>query len=295
MTRQPRAIREQESRAPESAPAPRHDGRLPTQARALKIERGVMPHAEGSAMVSMGRTRVICTASVDDRAPGWLRGQGKGWVTAEYGMLPRSTGERTPRTSAAGGRTQEIQRLIGRSLRAVSDLTVFGERTIVLDCDVLDADGGTRTAAVNGAFVALHDAFFALANRGALVAPPLRDTVAAVSVGRVNGECLLDLDYAEDSGAEVDLNVVMTGGGGFIELQGTGEHGTFSRAELGKLLALAVRGLKRIAAAQRRALGGEVAFLAPDAPSASPSAAPSSPAGPKPALRRPGTGRSNMR
>jgi ribonuclease PH len=179
-------------------------------------------------------------------------------------MLPRSSSERIGRDHVKGGRALEISRLIGRSLRAITDLTAFGERTLLLDCDVLDADGGTRTAAVNGAFVALHDAFFALANRGALVAPPLLDTVAAVSVGRVGGDLLLDLDYSEDSTAEVDLNVVMTGGGGFTEVQGTGERGTFSRAELAKLLALAGRGLKTIQRAQRKALGGEIAFLAPE-------------------------------
>src|SRR4030095_8901623 len=167
---------------------------------------------------------------------GVLRSKGGGRVTAEYVLLPRASGERIGRDHVKGGRALEISRLIGRSLRAITNLSAFGERTLLLDCDVLDADGGTRTAAVNGAFVALHDAFFALANRGALVAPPLLDTVAAVSVGRVAGELVVDLDYSEDSNAEVDLNVVMTGSGGFIEVQGTGERGTFSRAELAKLL-----------------------------------------------------------
>ena len=254
MTRKPRPIRERESE-PGAAPAPgRHDGRRPAQARPLRIERGVMPHAEGSALVSMGRTRVMCTASVDERAPGWLRGQGRGWVTAEYGMLPRSTGERTPRTAQTGGRAQEIQRLIGRSLRAVTDLAVFGERTIILDCDVLEADGGTRTAAINGAMVALHDAFVTLSNRGALKGPPLRDSVAAISVGVVAGVPCLDLDYREDSAAHVDMNVVMTGGGRFVEVQGTGEGVSFSEAELRALLRLARSGIRRVTAAHRRLL-----------------------------------------
>jgi len=243
---------------------PRNDGRTPQSIRPLKITRGALRQAEGSAMVEMGRTKVLCSATVEERVPGFLRGKGSGWVTAEYAMLPRSSGERIGRDHVKGGRALEISRLIGRSLRAVTILSAFGERTLLLDCDVIEADGGTRTAAVNGAFVALHDAFFALANRGALVAPPFLDTVAAVSVGRVAGELLLDLDYSEDSEAEVDLNVVMTGSGGFIEVQGTGERGTFSRTELAKLLALAGRGLKAVHRAQRKALGGEIAFLAPD-------------------------------
>jgi len=252
VTRKPRAIREREARGPESAVHQRHDGRRTSQPRALKIERGVMPHAEGSAMVSMGRTRVLCTASVEDKAPGWMRGQGKGWVTAEYGMLPRATGERTPRTSQTGGRAQEIQRLIGRSLRAVSDLTVFGERTIILDCDVIEADGGTRTAAINGAMVALHDAFVTLSNRGHLKGPPLRDSVAAISVGIVKGVPCLDLDYIEDSSAHVDMNVVMTGGGRFVEVQGTGEGVSFSETELRALLRLARAGVRRVTTLHRR-------------------------------------------
>jgi ribonuclease PH len=243
---------------------PRAEGRATHAVRPLTIRRGTLHHAEGSALVEMGRTRVLCAATVEERVPPFLRGKGRGWVTAEYAMLPRSSHERIQRDHVRGGRALEISRLIGRSLRAVTDLAAFGERTVLLDCDVLEADGGTRTAAINGAFVALHDAFFALANRGALVAPPLRDTVAALSVGRVAGEFLADLDYAEDSNAEVDLNVVMTGSGGFIELQGTGEQGTFSGTELTKLLALARRGLKRVQAAQRKALGGEISFLAPD-------------------------------
>ena len=255
MTRKPQAIREREAKAPAAAAFVREGGRSPRQIRPLKFERGVLSHAEGSAMVSLGRTRVLCSASVEDRAPGWLRGQGKGWVTAEYGMLPRSTGDRTPRTSQTGGRAQEIQRLIGRSLRAVTDLSTFGERTIILDCDVLEADGGTRTAAIDGALVALHDAFVTLSNRGRLTGPPLRDTVAAISVGLVGGTACLDLDYAEDSTAQVDMIVVMTGAGRFVEVQGTGESVSFSEAELRALIRLARTGVRRVVTAQRRLLG----------------------------------------
>jgi len=253
MTRPPQAIRDHV--APPAAPVTRHDGRVPRQLRPLKIERGVSAYAEGSALVHMGRTRVLCTATIEDRVPNWLRNQGKGWVTAEYAMLPRATGERTPRTSQTGGRAQEIQRLIGRSLRAVTDLTSFGERMIILDCDVLEADGGTRTASINGALVALHDAFVTLSNRNHLVKPPLRDTVAAISVGIVNGVPCLDLDYPEDSTAHVDMNVVMTGGGRYVEVQGTGESTTFAEAELRQLLALARLGIRRIVANQHRILG----------------------------------------
>jgi ribonuclease PH len=270
MTRPPPAIRERSARPPEAPEtAARPDGRRPNQPRPLRFERRVLPHAEGSALVTMGRTRVLCTASVEDRAPPWLRGSGRGWVTAEYGMLPRSTGERTPRTAQSGGRTQEIQRLIGRSLRAVTDLTVFGERTIILDCDVLEADGGTRTAAINGALVALHDAFVTLSNRNVLTAPPLRDAVAAISVGLVQGVPRLDLDYREDSKAEVDMNVVMTGAGRYVEVQGTGESVAFSEDELKALLRLARSGIRRVVAAQRRLLGDS--GLLPE-PSATPKA-----------------------
>jgi len=256
VTRQPKAIRDREAQAPEAPAFARHDGRAPREMRALKIERGVMSHAEGSALVHMGRTRVLCSASVEERTPGWLRGSGKGWVTAEYGMLPRATNTRTPRTSQTGGRAQEIQRLIGRSLRAVTDLTAFGERTITLDCDVLEADGGTRTAAINGALVALHDAFVALSNQNALARAPLRDAVAAISVGLVRGVPCLDLDYAEDSSADVDMNIVMTGGGRFIEVQGTGEGTTFGDDDLRALLRLARGGVRRVVARQRRLLEG---------------------------------------
>lgn len=252
MTRPPKAIREHESSVPEQA---RPDGRTPRQMRPLRFERGAIPHAEGSTLVHLGRTRVLCTATVEERVPQWLRGQGRGWVTAEYAMLPRATTQRTPRTAQSGGRAQEIQRLIGRSLRAVTDLKRFGERTIVLDCDVLEADGGTRTAAINGALVALHDALVTLSNRGALTGPPLLDTVAAISVGVVGGVPCLDLAYAEDSGAEVDMNVVMTGAGRFVELQGTGESGTFGNEDLRRLIALARAGIRRVVTAQYRLLG----------------------------------------
>ena len=256
MTRKPRAIREREARPAAEPVFARHDGRTPRQPRPMKIERGILPHAEGSALIRMGRTRVICTASVEERAPAWLRGQGRGWVTAEYGMLPRATGERTPRSSQTGGRAQEIQRLIGRSLRTVTNLKSFGERTIVLDCDVLEADGGTRTAAINGALVALHDAFVTLSNKGHLTAPPLMQSVAAISVGIVRGEPCLDLDYIEDSSAHVDMNVVMTGGGEYVEVQGTGENVAFSDAQLRQLLSLAKSGIRRVIAAQKKLLSG---------------------------------------
>ena len=263
MTRKPKPIREHEAAAPATGAFERDGSRPPGQARPIRIERGVLPNAEGSAMISMGRTRVICTASVEERVPNWMRGQAKGWVTAEYGMLPRSTGERTPRTSQTGGRAQEIQRLIGRSLRAVTDLTAFGERTITLDCDVIEADGGTRTAAINGALVALHDAFVTLSNRSALQRAPLRDSVAAISVGLVEGIACLDLDYREDSRAQVDMNVVMTGSGRFIELQGTGESATFGDDDLRALLRLARRGIRRIHALEQRMLGGSGLLPAP--------------------------------
>ena len=256
MTRKPAAIRAHEAKAPEEKAFVRHDGRTPREMRGFKVRRGVASHAEGSAMVTMGRTRVLCTASVEDRVPGWLRGQQRGWVTAEYGMLPRATGERTPRSSQTGGRAQEIQRLIGRSLRAVTDLTAFGERTITLDCDVLEADGGTRTAAINGALVALHDAFVWLSNQNHLARPPLQDSVAAISVGLVQGHPCIDLDYVEDSGADVDMNVVMTGNGRFIEVQGTGERATFDEAEMRTPLRLARAGIKRVTGIQRKLLAG---------------------------------------
>jgi ribonuclease PH len=254
MTRPPKAIRERAAAA-ESPGFERPDGRAPHQLRPLRFERGVLPHAEGSTIVHMGRTRVLVTATVEDRVPNWIRGRGRGWVTAEYAMLPRATAERTPRSSQTGGRAHEIQRLIGRAMRTVTDLTAFGERTIILDCDVLEADGGTRTAAINGALVALHDAFVTLSNRGHLAHAPLAHGIAAVSVGIVSGVPCLDLCYAEDSQAHVDMNVVMTGDGRFVELQGTGESVAFDAAELRAMLALARRGVRRILATQRRLLG----------------------------------------
>ena len=232
----------------------RPSGRSADQLRTVSIQRGFTRHAEGSVLVSFGDTRVLCTASVENKVPAFLRGKGEGWVTAEYGMLPRATNTRNDREAARGkqgGRTLEIQRLIGRSLRAVVDLAALGERQVVLDCDVLQADGGTRTAAITGAWVALADACEALVARGVLSASPVRDQVAAVSVGLVGGEVLLDLDYAEDSTCDTDMNVVMTGAGGFVELQGTAEHGAFDRKALEALLALAEKGIGELLAAQR--------------------------------------------
>jgi ribonuclease PH len=228
------------------------------QLRPIAIERGFTRHAEGSVLIAFGDTRVICTASVEEGVPGFLKGRGQGWVTAEYGMLPRSTHTRTDREAARGkqsGRTQEIQRLIGRSLRAVIDLQALGERTVKLDCDVIQADGGTRTASVTGAFVALHDAVGALLGRGALAGSPIRDFVAAVSVGLYEGVPILDLDYAEDSRCDTDMNVVMTGSGGFVEVQGTAEGSPFSAAQMDALLALAQQGIAQLIAKQKTALG----------------------------------------
>jgi ribonuclease PH len=255
MTRKPQAIREREAMEPAPPVHARPGGRAPKQGRPFRIQRDFLPHAEGSALVSMGRTRVLCTATVEDRVPNWLKGKGSGWVTAEYAMLPRATGERTSRASQTGGRAQEIQRLIGRSLRAVTDLKSFGERLITLDCDVIEADGGTRTAAINGALVALHDAFVKLSNANQLKAPPFKDVVAAISVGIVDGTPCLDLEYAEDVRAEVDMNVVMTGAGRYVEVQGTGESTTFSSGELRALLGLALLGTRKIVRAQHRLLG----------------------------------------
>jgi ribonuclease PH len=223
--------------------------------RPVSLERGVSEYAEGSCLVSFGRTRVLCTASVEVGVPGWRRGSGQGWLTAEYAMLPRATRTRTQRERGQlGGRTQEIQRLIGRSVRAMLDDFRFGELTVRVDCDVLQADGGTRTAAISGAAVAVVDAFDAAAAVGLVSTTPVRRRVAAVSVGLVDGEPRLDLDYEEDVRAGVDMNVVMSSEGGFVEVQGTGEHGTFSRGELDALLGLAVAGIARIDAAQRDAL-----------------------------------------
>ena len=225
--------------------------------RAVRFTRHFTRHAEGSVLVEFGDTRVLCTASVEDGLPGFLRGKSQGWVTAEYGMLPRATHTRSAREAARGkqtGRTQEIQRLIGRSLRAVVDLRALGERTVTIDCDVLQADGGTRTAAITGGFVALADAVESLRRRGALKASPLHGQVAAVSVGIVAGQPVLDLDYVEDSEAETDMNVVMNNGGGFIEVQGTAEGHAFRRNELDALLNLAVTGIGELCALQTQAL-----------------------------------------
>jgi ribonuclease PH len=229
--------------------ASRPSGRAPDELRTVRFTRHYTRHAEGAVLVEFGHTRVLCTASVEDTVPGFLRGKNQGWVTAEYGMLPRATHTRSAREDAKGkqsGRTQEIQRLIGRSLRAVTNLAALGERTITLDCDVLQADGGTRTAAITGSYVALADACDALLSRRLLTASPLHGQVAAVSVGICSGVPVLDLDYAEDSCAETDMNVVMNNGGGFIEVQGTAEGHAFRRHELDALLDLAAAGAKRL-------------------------------------------------
>jgi ribonuclease PH len=223
--------------------------------RAVTLERGVAPYAEGSCLVSFGATRVLCTASVEEGVPGWKRGSGEGWITAEYAMLPRATRTRTSRErSQVGGRTQEIQRLIGRSVRAMLDDFRFGEYTVKLDCDVLLADGGTRTASITGACVAVSDAFAWLVGTGRLSVSPVKRRVSAVSVGVVGTVPRLDLDYEEDVRAAVDMNVVMSSESRFVEVQGTGEHGTFDRHELDRLLELAIKGLHELDAAQRRAL-----------------------------------------
>jgi ribonuclease PH len=236
----------------------RPSGRQAHELRPVRITRRYTKHAEGSVLVEFGDTKVLCTASVEDRVPPFLKDSGRGWVTAEYGMLPRSTNTRTEREAARGkqsGRTQEIQRLIGRALRAVVELPALGPRTVQLDCDVLQADGGTRTAAITGAFVALNDAVSGLTERKLLSANPIRDFVAAVSVGVYRGTPVLDLDYAEDSACGCDMNVVMTGRGGFVEIQGTAEGAPFARAELDQLMALAERGIRELIGHQRRALG----------------------------------------
>ncbi|WP_018971548.1 ribonuclease PH [Rudaea cellulosilytica] len=235
----------------------RPSGRTADQLRPVTIERRYTRHAEGSVLIAFGDTRVLCTASVEEKVPPFLRGKGEGWVTAEYGMLPRATKERTQREAARGGqggRTMEIQRLIGRSLRACVDRAALGERTITLDCDVLQADGGTRTAAITGAYVALVDAIGALTKRGALKKAPILGAVAAISVGIYRGTPVLDLDYPEDSACDTDLNVVMNDGGGFIELQGTAEGHAFRREELDALLGLANKGIGELLQFQQEAL-----------------------------------------
>ena len=238
----------------------RPSGRAADQLRPITIQRGFTRHAEGSVLISFGDTRVLCTASVEEKIPAFLRGKGEGWVTAEYGMLPRATGDRTQREAARGGqggRTLEIQRLIGRSLRACVDRVALGERTITLDCDVLQADGGTRTAAITGAYVALVDAIGWLKARDKLKRDPIHGAVAAVSVGIYLGAAVLDLDYAEDSACDTDMNIVMNEGGGFIELQGTAEGHAFRRDELDTVLGLAQKGIDELLAKQREALAAQ--------------------------------------
>jgi ribonuclease PH len=233
----------------------RADGRQPDQLRPITFERDFTIHASGSVLVSFGNTRVLCTASIDESVPRWMKGSGKGWVTAEYSMLPGASSERIGREAAKGkqsGRTQEIQRLIGRSLRSVCDMRALGERQVIVDCDVLQADGGTRTASICGGYVALHDALTRLVQHGQLKANPLTDECAAISVGVVGGTPLLDLPYVEDAGAETDMNVVMTGSGGYVEVQGTAEGAPFSRDELEALLGLAEKGIGEIVALQRQ-------------------------------------------
>ena len=235
----------------------RAGGRAADALRPLRIERRYTKHAEGSVLIAFGATQVLCTASVEERVPPHKRGSGEGWVTAEYGMLPRATHTRSDREAARGkqsGRTQEIQRLIGRSLRAVFDLAALGERTITLDCDVLQADGGTRTAAITGAFVAAHDAVVWLLAQGRIAASPIRDHVAAISVGLLNEVPLLDLEYSEDSVCDTDMNVVMTGAGAYVEVQGTAEGAAFTRTQMDALLMLAERGIARLVVAQKAAL-----------------------------------------
>jgi ribonuclease PH len=231
----------------------RRDGRRPGDLRPVRVTRQYVKHAEGAVLVEVGETRVVCTASAEDRVPPFLRGAGQGWVTAEYGMLPRATTTRTPREAGrTGGRTHEIQRLVGRSLRSVVELAKLGERTITIDCDVIQADGGTRTAAITGGFLALGDCLQHLQASGRLLQDPVRDLVAATSVGLVSGTPILDLDYSEDSTAEVDMNVVMTGTGRFVEVQGTAEQTPFDLAQLDALLGLARSGIERLVGLQRR-------------------------------------------
>jgi ribonuclease PH len=233
----------------------RSDGREPEALRPVKITRNYLKHAEGSVLIEIGDTKVICSASVEERVPQFLRNTGRGWVTAEYSMLPRSTNTRTPRDRGGGnGRAFEIQRLIGRSLRSVTDLATFGERTIWIDCDVIQADGGTRTASITGAYVALADAFRKMVKDGLIEKVPIRDSVAAISVGKVDGRVLLDLNYEEDSKAEVDMNVVMTGNGKFVEIQGTGEEAVFTKKEMDELTRMAQRGIKRLTKIQKKTL-----------------------------------------
>jgi len=237
-------------------PQVRHDGRQANQLRSIKVERGFTRYAEGSVLICFGETRVLCNASVEEKVPPFMRGQGRGWVTAEYSMLPRATHTRSTREAARGklgGRTMEIQRLIGRALRSVVDFELLGERTVVIDCDVLQADGGTRTASITGAWIALADAIEKLLSQGLIKRSPLKDSVAAVSSGIVNGQPALDLDYVEDSNASVDMNFVMTGDGRFVEVQGTAEEEPFSDAELDALRDLARQGCQQLTQLQQEA------------------------------------------
>lgn len=238
----------------------RSDGRRAEVLRPVKITRNYLKHAEGSVLIEMGDTKVICSASVEERVPQFLRNTGKGWVTAEYSMLPRSTHTRTSRdslTGRGGGRAFEIQRLIGRSLRSVTDLNGFGERTIWIDCDVIQADGGTRTASITGAYVALVDAFRKMVKNGLIEKVPIKGLVAAISVGKVDGKVLLDLNYEEDSRAEVDMNVVMTGDGKFVEIQGTAEESVFTKKEMDELTRIAQKGIKELTRIQKKVLEGK--------------------------------------
>jgi len=235
----------------------RSDGRGPHILRPVKITRNYLKHAEGSVLIEMGDTKVICSASVEDRVPHFLRNTGKGWITAEYSMLPRSTHTRTSRESSTGrasGRTFEIQRLIGRSLRSATDLSAFGERTVWIDCDVIQADGGTRTASITGACVALVEAFQGMVRGGRIETVPIKDSVAAVSVGKVDGVLLLDLNYEEDSRAQVDMNVVMTGTGKFVEIQGTAEESVFTKSEMNQMTRIAQKGIKQLTKIQKISL-----------------------------------------
>lgn len=235
----------------------RPSGRATNEMRSVKFTRNYTKHAEGSVLVEFGDTKVLCTATVDDRTPPWLRGKGQGWVTAEYGMLPRSTNSRMGREAARGkqgGRTQEIQRLIGRSLRAVINLEALGERQVILDCDVIQADGGTRTASINGAYIALRDAVDTLLDKKIIKHDPIMGQLASISVGIYNGEAVLDLDYDEDSNAETDMNIVMNNAGHFIEVQGTAEGHAYTRDEMNQMLELAEKGIKEIIVAQDEAL-----------------------------------------
>jgi len=239
--------------------AARPDGRAPDQLRPTRLTRDFLLHPEGSVLVEFGATKVICTATLEDKVPPFLKGQGLGWVTAEYGMLPRSTNTRMTRENRGpSGRSQEIQRLVGRALRAVVNRAKLGERTVWIDCDVIQADGGTRTAAITGSFIAMADAIGTVVKAGALPTSPVRDCVAAISVGIVRGAPALDLDYTEDSSADVDMNVVMTGAGAFVEVQGTAEQTPFGRDSLATMLALAEQGIGRLIALQRRAVDARV-------------------------------------